>query len=295
MRRDDPDGGESPAVPVWFVGDLDDPWVAAIADALPATAQERRITCPGDLPEALFDRPEPPATLVLHRSVLTRTDAECLARLRARRTPPRVVLCVGSHVRHVDLERWAPLVDAVVPEATARETIARHLAAVAPEHLGATARRSARGPARRPPIVVVSTSSAMRQAVAEAVEAAGYPAVEACEWLDAPPCGPAVWDVPVLEPGWPEALARRARVGPVLALIGFASRGLVTLARAHGASGCLELPFDLADLATALDRLAPALAPARNEPAHPTPPPPSSYRRAVADRSPRVAGSGRGS
>ena len=41
--------------PVWFVGDLDDPWVASLADALPAAA--RRISpvlgtftedCPGN-------------------------------------------------------------------------------------------------------------------------------------------------------------------------------------------------------------------------------------------------------
>ena len=35
--------------PVWFVGDLDDPWVASLADALPAGA--RRIACAGDLPD----------------------------------------------------------------------------------------------------------------------------------------------------------------------------------------------------------------------------------------------------
>ncbi|MEJ7639101.1 MAG: hypothetical protein WKF75_14295 [Singulisphaera sp.] len=41
--------------------------------------------------------------------------------------PPRVVLCVGPHAKHAELERLALLIDEVVPEATARDTIARHL------------------------------------------------------------------------------------------------------------------------------------------------------------------------
>ena len=64
-----------------------------------------------------------------------------------------------------------------------------------------------------------------------------------------------IWDVPVLEPGWPDQLERRARLtGPVIALLGFADRASVTLARARGAAACLELPFDLDDLLYLIDR-----------------------------------------
>src|SRR4051794_28498005 len=110
---------------VWFVGDLDDPWVASIADALPGGS--RRIACPGDLPDPwpllVDDRPR---AVVLHRAILTSYDLDRLAALRSRLAPTtRVILCVGPHVRHVDLERWVVLglVDSVIHEAIARDTI----------------------------------------------------------------------------------------------------------------------------------------------------------------------------
>jgi len=252
--------------PVWFVGDLDDPWVVAIAAALPATVT--RLHHPGDLPEAFAAGPDAPATVVLHRPVLTRHDAERLARLRAGKVPPRVILCFGPHVRHAELERWSELVDAALPEATARDTVARRLDADHP-----APRRSRPGP--KPRVAVVSANATLRQTLAEACEAAGYPASPARDWSDAPACGPAVWDVPVLEPGWPNELARRARVGPVVALMGFADRTLVGEAHARGAVACLELPVDLADLVAVLDRL-PA---SRSEPAHELPPSPARRRR----------------
>ena len=90
-----------------------------------------------------------------------------------------------------------------------------------------------------------------------------------------------------------DALARRVRVGPVVALIGFADRSLVAEAKGAGASAVLDLPFDLADLAAALDRLplpSPA-RPTRNEPGHPTPPRPASRASAAAKR---LAEPGRG-
>ena len=139
----------------------------------------------------------PPGVVVLHRSVLTRHDAETADPATVGRDHrARVVLCHGPHVRYADLERWAELVDAAVPEATARETIARRLS---PPGEGVERGRSA-GP--RPRVAIVSTNAALRQTLAEAVEAAGYP-------VDRPAtgprrrAGPAVWDVPVLEPDWP--------------------------------------------------------------------------------------------
>src|SRR3954468_9406375 len=116
---------EGPAPPCWFVGDLADPWVAAIAAALPSGTL--RIPCAGELPRA-WPAGGLPGTVVLHRPLLSPADAERLRRLRARaETPPRVVLCVGPHARYHQLERWSCLVDVVLPEATAPETIARHV------------------------------------------------------------------------------------------------------------------------------------------------------------------------
>ena len=70
----------APDGPVWFVGDLDDPWVGAVADAVPGCVL--RQSCAGELSEGLFRNLPPPRVLVLHRAVLSPRDAERLARLR---------------------------------------------------------------------------------------------------------------------------------------------------------------------------------------------------------------------
>ncbi len=238
---------EGPDRPIWFAGDLGDPWVASIAGALPRGTP--RIDCPGNLPELWPADGPSPGVLVLHRASLDATDAQRLTRLRGRAEgPPRVVLCLGPHARHVDLERWARLVDAVIPEATARETVARHALALdrpIPDRAGRS----------DPRIAVVSTNFELRATLAESCRAGRYTPEPAFDWGDARPGLPAVWDVPVLEPAWPAALALRAASAPVIALLGFADRATVRLAREHGASACLELPFELPDLLGALDRV----------------------------------------
>jgi hypothetical protein len=259
---------DAPGGSAWFVGDLDDPWVAAIAASLPGGVA--RVHCAGPLPDGLLAGGQAPGRLALHRGALTPADAECVARYRAGAAPaPRVVLCVGPHVRYADLERWSALglFDDLVPDATARDVLARRLSADEPglpRPLGV-----------RPGVSVVSANHELRDVMAGACEAAGFPAAVARDWAEARPNGVAVWDVPILEPDWPRALARRAPIGPVVALIGFADRALVAEARAHGAAACLELPCDLADLAAVLDRLAPPRAGA----AHALPPAPASAAR----------------
>jgi hypothetical protein len=289
--------------PVWFVGDLDDPWVASLADALPAGA--RRIDCAGDLPDDWTgDDPGAataaamPQVVVVHRAWLSPHDAERLARLRTRSAgeagPPRVILCVGPNVRHAELERWSArgMIDAIVPEATARDTIARHLVAGELDHV------HWRPALPRPRVSIVSANSELRRTLTEACEALGYRSDAASDWSGAAATGPAIWDVPVLEPDWPRDLARRARLGAVVVLCPFASRALASQARAQGATACLELPYDLVDLGHVLARVTAPLG----EPAHVVPPRPVSARRRApatarknqdADRPP-VAGPGPG-
>ena len=253
----------------WFAGDLDDPWVAAIADALPRGAS--RIPCAGNLPD-IWPARLAPRTLVVHRPTLTLADAARLASLRARGpSPPRVVLCLGAYARQHQWEPWAPLVDVTLPEATAPETVSRHLA-------GAEGRPRPAGP--RPDVAVVGGDSALRSTIAEACAAAGYPAVPSRGWVDAAPGLPAVWIAPVLEDDWARSLSRAARSRPVVALMGFADRATVALARSHGASACLDLPCDPADLAFVLDRLL--TADARPEAAHQVPPAPAWARHSRA-------------
>src|SRR5579871_3064191 len=112
--------------PSWFVGDLGDPWVVAIADRLPAAFERRHA--PDELPEPWIVEDPPPGLVVIHRPILTGLDVQRIGRLRARgETSVRTILCVGPHARHDDLVRSARLFDAVVPEATAAETIRRHV------------------------------------------------------------------------------------------------------------------------------------------------------------------------
>ena len=229
--------------PIWFAGDLDDPWVAAIAAALPREA--RRIDCPADLPDPW--PAEDPGILVLHRPALTATDALRLARLRNRPGPtPRVVLCFGPNARHADLEGWARLVDVAIPEAIARETVAR-------QALGLARTKPGRPGAR---VAVVSANYELRITLAGACRLGGYAPELARDWAEAAPGIAAVWDVPVLEPDWDESLARRSRTSPVVALLGFTDRAIVRQAREHGASACLDLPCEIEDLILALDRVA---------------------------------------
>lgn len=252
-----------PDTSTWFAGDLDDPWVADIADALPRGS--RRFSCPGELPET-WPAGLGPRVLVLHRANLTATDAQRLARLRARgASPPRVILCAGQYVRYHQWERWGPLVDVVLPEATAAETVARQL-------LGADARWRPSG--HRTPLAIVGGDSELRSALSDACAEAGYLARASESWDEVPPGTIAVAVVPLLQDGWAHDLARPARSRPVVALLGFADRPTVTEARNRGVAACLDLPCDLPDLFYVLDRLS-AIRP---EPAHAVPPPPAGLR-----------------
>jgi hypothetical protein len=99
----------------------------------------------------------------------------------------------------------------------------------------------------------------------------------------------------VLEPDWTSQLARASRLGPVVALIGFADRDQVRQAREAGAVACLDLPLDLDVLTDTLVQAwaaynsnAGAKASVRQEAAHEVPPPPSSRgsrgRAAIRER-----------
>jgi hypothetical protein len=249
-----------------FAGDLADPWVASIADALPRAT--RRLPCPGPLPDRWPDGLE---LLVVHRGGLGDDDAERLRRLRARAPePPRIVLCVGAHARYHQIERWLTLVDALLPEATAPEVVARH------------ARPTDAPPRRRPDdspaVAVVGGAHDLRLTLAEALRRAGYAPHPARDWPDAPAGVPAVWCAPMLEADWPARLAREAPSRPVLLLGGFLDRAAVELARRSGAAACLDLPTDPADLIFVLDRLLLTDPGPPVHRAHTLPPAPALFR-----------------
>jgi hypothetical protein len=263
----------------FFLGDLDDPWVRAIADALPPGTRHRSY--PGELPELWPAEIEDARTLVLHRSILTKTDADRIRQLKEHATAPlKVVLCMGPHARYHQWAQWAALAEAIVPEATAAETVARHM-------VGGLSLKPADP---RPTVAVVSTLFELRSVLAETCSSLGYDTDSSREWTAVAQAEIVVWDVPVLEDSWPETLAIQARGKRMICLLGFADRQSVTLAKAHGASACLEVPLDPADLGFVLDRLAismrgPSLPSPHADPAHTVPPSPVSLRRLTLKRS----------
>jgi hypothetical protein len=285
---------------IWFLGDLSDPWVASIADALPVAHGVVRIDSSNEpFPGRPFARDRPPRLIVVHRQTLGPPDAEWLKEWRTQgvsATSPAIILCVGPYVRYEELERYSGLVDLVLSEATTADVLPRHVARLL-DGRPSRSPQAENDPAAR--VLVASANAELSQTIAEACAAAGYP-VEQADDQAVGTRSPStdehsrsgetlltVWDVPVLEE-WSERLKRHARnTGPVVALMGFPDRSMVALAKSNGAIACLELPLNLDDLIDVIERIAHSLArdprPAlpRAEPPHSLPPRP---RRQLADR-----------
>jgi hypothetical protein len=293
---------------VLFAGDLDDPWVTLIVESISRVAVVKRVMTRDAIPVRLWDANQAPQLLVLHRSRLSPADIARIADWAqapcSKHIPPRI-LCYGPYVLYGALERCSQLVDRMLPEASAIDILPRHVL-----HLLDANPVGEEAPARgRLSVDVRSSDYELRSALIDACSAFGFAAekgpnssaeivgeAELAHTLKPPP-RVAVWDVPVLETGWPEEMKRMSRFGPVVALLGFADRANVGLARASGASACLGTPFDLDDLVFVLDRIGQELAhdrslanqeSARAESPHVLPPPPASRasrgRRAIRGR-----------
>lgn len=233
----------------WFVGDLDDPWVASIAGCLPGSFAQYALV--GDLPESAPWERGPGSVLVLHRPTLSQRDHERLKSYRATNRFARVILCVGPHARHAQVQQWSEVVDVVLAEATASETIARYIEA-------GSARQGFREAPRVPPqpVVIVGTDRELSRWLEDVCTRFGFRPIPRRSWAEAPEGPIALWHAPVLEPRWTDQLAEAAGQRRVVALIGLADRELVRLARSSGAAACLDLPCDPEDLAFVLGRLA---------------------------------------
>jgi hypothetical protein len=276
---------------IWFFGDLNDPWVVSIADALPGSYGVRRIDCPGQPPGQSSEAGDSARLVVMHRQRLVRGDADWLTAWRTKageENAPALILCVGPYVRYEELERYSGLVDLVLSEATAAEVLPRHVARM----LEGRQIRAPRPHGDLFRLVVASSDGELGRTVAEACAAAGFCAEQADDQVvgagitgrNEPSVANenilTIWDVPVLE-SWSDRLERHAlHAGPVIALMGFADRATVGLARSRGAIACLELPLNLDDLIDVIDRFGRSLpverrtVPARPEPPHLLPPRP---------------------
>jgi hypothetical protein len=283
---------------VGFIGDLSDPWVVAIADALSTSRAVHRVDHTGPLPAWPFEAPDPPCAAVIHRHKLGPPDARRLEEWRNRDAdrPGRLFLCVSPYVRYEELERWSGLVELVISEATAADVLPGQLA----RRLDGQTRRRPSCAAAPIRIEIAGGDDELCRALVDACVHAGYSAgqVDEQEIGGYPQGRPrdrsataaervlTIWEVPVLEPGWPQRLEWRAhRTGPVIGLAGFADRVIVARAKEAGAVACLDLPCDLDDLTDAVDRAVSSTPPgawpipARSEPAHVLPPPRRNARR----------------
>jgi hypothetical protein len=259
-------GMDAPEPSIWFVADFDDPWVLKILGSLAGFPAFRQIQCSDTLPQALLDTHQSPDILILHRSRLTTADAVRLRKwkLDARsNSSPRIILSVGSYVRYAELESWMGLVELVIPEVAAVATLPLHL-----RRLGANSIDELPAIDRASYCVdVVSSDHQLSAVLNETCESAGFrswsnerqlcgksPGVDGAAALSVPDL--MVWDVPVLQPNWSVQLAEYSRICPVVALLGFADRTVVSEAWVSRASACLEVPYDRDDLIDVLDRVA---------------------------------------
>ncbi len=226
--------------PIWFIGDLGDPWIAEIAGSIASVRSIRRLDCPGSLPTYPFDRMRPPRLIVLHRHHLGLEDAVRLVDWRLPQgasPPPALFLCISPYVRYVELERVSRMVELVVSEGTAAEVLPRHVVRL----LDGSERRSPPAAAMGVRIEVACGNDELSRALVEACGVAGYRAEPVDDQeiggilrgrhrpTSTPERVLTIWEVPVLEPDWAERLASRAlRTGPIIALAGFADRAIVT-------------------------------------------------------------------
>ncbi len=257
------------------------------------------VALPGAVPDRLFDPECPPDLVVLHRLRLSLADALAIDRLRqpaGEPAAPRLILCYSPYVRYAELDRCLRVVDAAIPEATALETLPRHVSRL----LGLPESADRTLPLPGPRAVRIMTSNyELRSVLSEVCGAAGFetasdPQVASEDCAVGPGAAPApalapaparvvtVYDVPVLEPEWPRWVADAAMCGPVVALAGFADRATVLRAKAAGASACLDLPVDPGDLLDVIERVSRVPrsdsahgSDSRPEPAHALPPAPA--------------------
>lgn len=244
--------GESPnrSRPRWFVGDLEDPWVAAIArsvDRLDVKAWHH----PGAFPESWSEILEegPPESIVLHRPGFAEADCKFLRNLRAEVGPdPFLVLCFGMQTRHADLERCSRWADLIISESSAAETLGRHLGKT---RSNATKSRRIKGR----DVAIISPSHEACLTISEMLRSGLHRPSAIVQTHPVERGSLVVWQVPILDPHWPTELARLSAEASIITLLGFADRRIVQLAFDMGASSCLEWPCDPEDLLDSLDRI----------------------------------------
>ena len=221
-----------------FVGDLGDPWVMEILGSISDLSEVHAVMCAGEVPDRLFEPDQPPRLLIVHRTRLSQADTARIEQWRS--VPrvnalPRVILCFSPYVRYAELERCSRGVDLAISEATAVETLSRHVSRLL--------ERRDEPPRAVPaadclPVQVISGNHELRAVLSEICLAEGFKVSSGREFtaqwqgrivgydsnrvidhttddkigiLSHEATGAAnqvltLWDVPVLEPDWPRLL-----------------------------------------------------------------------------------------
>jgi len=195
---------------------------------------------------------ESPSRILLHRKAMGPREIGILSQLRealATVSQNRTVeLIIGDLVRYADLQIAATLVDRIVPESVAADLLGSRSSIARTDRRDNTAS----------PIGILSANDALSSTLKDILLEWGYDPRCLGGWSDPRIHAGAllIWDVPTLSDRWEIRLRDQSRVRPILALLGFADRTIVNRARQAGAIASLDLPFDLGDLETILNRFA---------------------------------------
>lgn len=244
-----PDGSSIVDHHRWFLGDLSDPWVMSLARPL-ILKGVKVFPWPESLPtllRSLVDEPLPDF-VVLHRSIFTEPDERFLRSVRlAVGKGSSLILCFGMYFRHADLERMARWVDLTLSEASSAEVLGRHLglSLMPPTDAVSTRGRD---------VAVVSGSHDVGLSIVEMLRAGHHRPALHGQVQSVGTGSLVVWQVPTLDHRWPSELAQLSATSRVIALLGYADRRIVELARSSGASSCLEWPCDPEDLLASVER-----------------------------------------
>jgi hypothetical protein len=231
-----------------LLGDLDDAIFEELARALPPGVARIHLE-PGRFPDALPRAVLQADQVILHLTSLGERELAALQAIHAAGSA-RISLIVGPHIRAAMLERARPLVHAILPEAAAPYSLRRLLAQPARQYPDLNGLK----------VFVAAAEFAIRGWLDELLAQWRCRVLDAAR-LDSVPEGTQaiVWVLPALETGWEAHLARAAAGYPLIALIPFADRLLVDRILGLGATACLDLNGDPADLADLLQPIAAAI------------------------------------
>lgn len=187
--------------------------------------------------------------LLIHRRNIGPSEIQTISAIRQRLEGsgprrPRIELVLGDLARYSDVQTLAAMSDRITPEGIITEVLPFRL-----QRLRNQVPRSVSGnfPSK---VGLLSQNRSLMEMLAEWIQFIGHQPVIVNGWSDPriSRSGLMIWDVPLLNSRWETELLNQTKRRPVITLMGMATRDLTEQARAAGAIGCLDLPFESDDL-----------------------------------------------